>query len=188
MAATGTGKLLNYLHQRSMKLALVGTPVVVPEDGGAAAAESSSQWWQDEARQMNDFTKQMKDKVVFAATVPQDGTRTVDQLAQRAFQELLLWKAAATSDSDDGNSSGSAATTTTTTTIEPDRCLWVSDRDDCLRAAREAGLVTVRVRPRNARRGNVSAHYTVASVPETQEVINEINGVSFNAVLHQHGV
>ena len=166
MAATGTGKLLQYLHQRSMKLALVGKPVVTVTDTPNP----------EEAQQMKDFLQQMKDKVVFACVIPQVGTLTVDQLAQRAIQEVLR-----PSSSDHSNSD------TPTPDISPDRCLWVSDRDDYLRAAREAGLVTVRIRPPNARRGQVSAHYTVETVPETQQVINEINGISFSTVL-QHRV
>ena len=130
---------------------------------------------------MNDFLQQMKDKVVFAVVVPQDGTLTVDRLAERAIQEVLLLKASSSADT----TTTASATTSPTETLAPDRCVWVSDRDDCLRAAREAGLMTVRIRPPNARRGQVSAHYTVESVPDTQQVINEINGISFKTVLRQ---
>jgi len=160
MAATGTGKLLNYLHQRSMKLALVATPV----------KEATKVPAQAESQRMDDFLKQMKGKVAFASVIKQDGTLTVDLLAKKVVEKLLS--------ADDSKAAAA---------IAPDRCLWVSDRDDCLRAAKEVGLMTVRVRPKNARRGNVSSHYTVETIPETQEVINEINGISFNTVL-QHGV
>eukprot|EP00543_Licmophora_paradoxa_P015016 CAMPEP_0202470720 /NCGR_PEP_ID=MMETSP1360-20130828/82384_1 /ASSEMBLY_ACC=CAM_ASM_000848 /TAXON_ID=515479 /ORGANISM="Licmophora paradoxa, Strain CCMP2313" /LENGTH=126 /DNA_ID=CAMNT_0049096513 /DNA_START=123 /DNA_END=503 /DNA_ORIENTATION=- len=61
--------------------------------------------------------------------------------------------------------------------------LVVSDRDDYLRSAKEAGMVTCRVRPHpNAPRGNISAHYNVTNLADVQDVVNEINGISFNAV------
>jgi hypothetical protein len=60
--------------------------------------------------------------------------------------------------------------------------LVVSDRDDYLRAAKEAGMYTCRVRPKNARRGNVSTSHTVESISEVEDVVNEISGISYNAV------
>ena len=177
MAATGTGQLLQYLHQRSMKLVLVGTPVAAGTDKNVPNGE--------ETQQMNDFLQQMKGKVVFTAVIPQDGTMTVDRLAQRAIQEVLMLKPSSSNGTTTAPPPAAAATAAKPETLSPDRCLWVSDRDDCLRAAREAGLVTVRIRPPNARRGHVSAHYTVETVPETQQVINEINGISFKTVLQQ---
>ena len=178
MAATGTGQLLQYLHQRSMKLVLVGTPV-------AAGTDNNNTPNSEETQQMNDFLQQMKGKVVFTAVIPQDGTMTVDRLAQRAIQEVLMLKPSSSNGTTTAPPPAAAATAAKPETLSPDRCLWVSDRDDCLRAAREAGLVTVRIRPPNARRGHVSAHYTVETVPETQQVINEINGISFKTVLQQ---
>jgi hypothetical protein len=153
MAATGTGQLLGYLHQRSMKLGLAATPVATKQK------EQNS----EEAQRMDDFQKQLRDKVKFDAVLKQDGSYTANKLVQETLAKLLV---------DDSGTT-------------PDRCLWVSDRDDCLRAAKEAGLLTARIRPKNARRGNVSAHYTVESVPEVQTIINEINGISFNTVLQQ---
>ena len=175
MAGTGTGKLLNYLHQRSMKLGLVGTPVIQQQQNNHSNKE------EEEGRRMDDFLKQMKYKVEFAAVIRQDGTLTGEKLVQKAVNEMLQ----SSSNNDNNDSSNKENAVQTLSTIAPDRCLWVSDRDDCLRAAKAAGLVTVRVRPANAPRGNVSAHYTVESVPETQTVINEINGISFSTVLQQ---
>lgn len=67
----------------------------------------------------------------------------------------------------------------------PDATLLVSDREDYLRAAKDAGLVTCRVRPPNAPRGNVSTHYTIPSVTDVEDVLNEANGISFNAVVNR---
>ena len=61
----------------------------------------------------------------------------------------------------------------------------VSDRDDYIRHAKDVGMVTCRVRPPNARRGNITSHYTIENIPETTDVVNEINGISFNAVLNR---
>lgn len=67
--------------------------------------------------------------------------------------------------------------------MDPLTCLVVSDRDDYLRTAKDAGMTTCRVRAHaNAPRGNTTAHYTVTSMAEVQDVVNEINGISFKAV------
>jgi beta-phosphoglucomutase-like phosphatase (HAD superfamily) len=115
---------------------------------------------------MDDFATQLRDKVKFDTVIP--GSFTAPKLIEETLAKLLVV---------------GSDTTASPTILTPDRCLWVSDRDDCLRAAKDAGLLTARVVRPNARRGNVSAHYTVQSVPEVQAVINEINGISFNTVL-----
>jgi hypothetical protein len=71
----------------------------------------------------------------------------------------------------------------TTVDIPPLQYAVVSDRDDYLRAARELGMFTIRVRPKNQRRGDVTASYSVEDVSGVEEVINEINGISFNSAL-----
>jgi hypothetical protein len=116
-----------------------------------------------EAASMHDMAQQMKDKVQFDILLPQDGNFTAAKFVQ---QVLTLFRKQ-------------------DATLSPNRVVWVSDRDDCLRWAKEAGITTVRVLPKNARRGNITAHYTITSVPEAQTIINEINGISFNNVLQQ---
>jgi hypothetical protein len=69
--------------------------------------------------------------------------------------------------------------------MDPHRVLLVSDRDDYLRAGKELGMLVCRLQPKNARRGNVTTHYTSQSVEDVQEVVNEINGISFNTVLNR---
>jgi hypothetical protein len=63
--------------------------------------------------------------------------------------------------------------------ISPHLVLLVSDRDDYISAARDLGMITCRHRLLNARRGNVTAHYNIETVPELQNVVNEINGISY---------
>ena len=69
--------------------------------------------------------------------------------------------------------------------LHPNLCMIVSDKDEYLKEAKDLGMITCRLRPKNARRGNVTAHYNSPSVPDVQEVVNEISGISFNAVLNR---
>ena len=69
--------------------------------------------------------------------------------------------------------------------IDPNRVLLVSDRDPYLRAARDMGMNICKLQVKNARRGNITPHYTVETVGEVQEIVNEINGISFNTVLNR---
>jgi hypothetical protein len=65
---------------------------------------------------------------------------------------------------------------------EPHRCMLVSDQQAYLRAAKDAGMVLCQIRPPQGRHGNVSPHYSVPTVPDVLEVINEINGISYKAL------
>jgi len=66
---------------------------------------------------------------------------------------------------------------------DPNATLVVSDRDDYLKLAKETGMTTCRIRKSpNAPRGNTTAHYNVANLADVQDVINEVNGISFVAV------
>ena len=116
---------------------------------------------EQEQDHMQDLATQLKD-VVIDVTVPslmeKDGAAIVTSLKKNVLQEFGM---------------------------DPGSVLLVSDRDDYLRAAKEVGMMTCRLQPKNARRGNITAHYTSPSVEEVQEVVNEINGISFNAVLNR---
>jgi hypothetical protein len=119
-----------------------------------------------EAQSMDELVQQLQSKLSFHAVLHQDGTLTADRLfAPQSDPPAVGWWA-------DSNTS-------------PDRCLCVSDRDIILKGAKEAGMLTLRIRPPNARRGNVSTNYTVETVTETQTIVNEINGISFRTVLRQ---
>jgi hypothetical protein len=69
--------------------------------------------------------------------------------------------------------------------VDPNKVLLVSKRDPYLRVARDMGMSICRLQPKNARRGNITAHYTVQSLEELQDIVNEINGISFNTVLNR---
>ena len=69
--------------------------------------------------------------------------------------------------------------------VHVNKIMVVSDKDDYLKAAKDLGMITCRLRPKNARRGNVTAHYNASSVPEVQDVVNDVTGISFNAVLNR---
>ncbi len=61
----------------------------------------------------------------------------------------------------------------------------VSDREDYLGAARNLGMFTCRIRSLNAPRGNVSTSYTVEDIQSVKDVVNELNGISYNTVFNQ---
>jgi hypothetical protein len=164
MAQTGTGALLQYLSQRSLKLGLLPRP-----SSTAGLADDNVNTIKQQGERMQNFQKQLPDVT---------------------FDVMML-----DDQQDDAGSGGSSSNTTldaqtiVTKTLQqlhplqPELVLLVSDRDDYLKAAKEAGMVACRLRVPNARRGNVSAHYMVSSIPEVQEVVNEINGISYKAVL-----
>lgn len=66
--------------------------------------------------------------------------------------------------------------------IDALQLLVVSDRDDYLRCARDMGMFTCRLRALNAPRGNITTDYTIQELAEVQEVVNDINGISYHAV------
>ena len=68
---------------------------------------------------------------------------------------------------------------------EPISTIVVSDRDDYLGSAKELGVFTCRVRKKNAPRGNITTNYTVEMVKEVEDVVNELNGISYNTVFNQ---
>lgn len=69
--------------------------------------------------------------------------------------------------------------------IEPNKVLLVSQRESYLRVGGDMGMNICRIRPKNGRRGSITAHYTVETIGEIQDVVNEINGISFNTVLNR---
>jgi hypothetical protein len=153
MARTGTGRLLQYLTQRSIRIALVPSKPDVK-----TASEGSD---------MAALQRQLHD-VVFDALVPPDpeSRATADAILSHAFRLL-------------GREGGGGAQPQ-----DPSRALLVSSREDYLREAKERGWMTCRVRPKNAPRGTVSTNYMVESVPDVRQVVDEINGISYSAVLN----
>jgi hypothetical protein len=116
---------------------------------------------QQEQDWMHDFQTQLKDVVIDVAAPSlqsSDAASLTKVLKESVLNELSM---------------------------DPGLVLVVSDRDDYLKAAKDLGMLTCRLQPKNSRRVNVTAHYTSPSVEEVQEIVNEINGISFNAVLNR---
>jgi hypothetical protein len=158
LASTGVGQLLSFLTQRSMQIILLPVPST-PEK---PQTESDRQRNEDE---MTSLTKQLP-QVQFDLCIP-DGRRRGDDPStanENAAHDVLEY-------------------VTTEIDIPPLQYAVVSDRDDYLRSARERGMFTIRVRPKNTRRGDVTASYSVEDVGAVEEIINEINGISFNSAL-----
>lgn len=157
LATTHAGQLLSFLTQRSMQIILLP----VPSTANNPQTDEDRQRNQDE---MTSLTKQLP-HVQFDLCIS-DGRRRGDLSAssETAANDILEY-------------------VTKEIDIPPIQCAIVSDRDDYLRSARERGMFTIRVRPKNTRRGDVTANYSVEDVGAVEEVINEINGVSFNSAL-----
>jgi len=66
--------------------------------------------------------------------------------------------------------------------VDPMATLVVSDQDSYLRSARDMGCFTCRIRKKNAPRGNVTTNYNAEDMSGVQDVVNELNGISFNTV------
>jgi hypothetical protein len=157
LATTGVGQLLSFLTGRSMQIILLPVPSTRDKPIGDEDVERNKE-------EMTLLTKQLP-HVQFDVCL-YDGRRKgpPQQCNENAAQDILRQ-------------------IITTVDIPPLQYAVVSDRDDYLRAARELGMFTIRVRPKNQRRGDVTASYSVEDVSGVEEVINEINGISFNSAL-----
>ena len=116
---------------------------------------------QEQTDQMKQMGRQLNDVVIDNIVDCTEGSISIQQALQRKVMGEL-----------DDN-------------IHPNQVLIVSDSDLYLKEGRDLGMMTCRIRPLNAPRGNVTTHYTATGIPEIQEVINEINGISFNSVLNR---
>jgi len=157
LATTGVGQLLSFLTNRSMQIVLLPVPSTPTKPQTDTDLELNS-------TEMNNLKKQLP-HVQFDLCI-YDGRRRGEpsQANENAAHDILEY---VTSEID----------------IPPLQYAVVSDRDDYLRDARERGMFTIRVRPKNTRRGDVTASYSVEDVSGVEEVINEINGISFNSAL-----
>ena len=148
LASTGTGNLLVYLTNRSVKIALLPLPSSTDEEAVQAAGE-----------RMDDLQTQLS-QVYFSLLVKDAHLSPAEILANISAQ----------------------------IDVPSSDTIVVSDRDDYLREAKARGFYTCRIRPMNAPRGNVTTSYTVADVKAVEEVINELNGISFNTVFSGVGI
>jgi hypothetical protein len=158
LATTGVGKLLSYVNGRSMQIALLP----LPSTPSLPQSEEDVKQTLDE---MTNLTNQLP-KVNFDVLIP-DGRRRghvgTEEQNENTAQDVL-------------------ANVLTKMDVEPIQFVVVSDRDDYLGAARDLGMFTCRVKPKNKRRG-LTTNYNVDDIGSVLEVINDINGVSFNSAL-----
>ncbi|KAL7451804.1 hypothetical protein ACHAXS_000257, partial [Conticribra weissflogii] len=159
MATTGAGKLLSFISGRSMQI------VLLPEPSTPSRPQSDEDV-KVTLQDMESLKKQLP-HVHFDLLIP-DGRRRGEVGSEEANKDTaqdILDNVLSKMD------------------VPPLQFVVVSDRDDYLGAARETGMFTCRVRPKNSRRGNITASYNVPDVASVEGVINEINGISFNSAL-----
>lgn len=150
LAKTGTGTLLTFLNQRSMKILLLPSPTL-----------TDTREKEEEGERMNNFTKQLPG-IKFDLLVK--GLEDNNQPIVKSTDAIL------------GHALAS-------TVVPPGSTLVVSDRDDYLLAAKSRGMFTCRVRRKNTPRGNVTTSYSVTDIGDIEDIVNEVNGISFNTVL-----
>jgi len=187
LASTGAGSLLSFLMSRSMKIILL--PIPKTNMVSTMAPNNSSKNWEnyieEEAQRMMDLTKQLPN-IQFDQLMEQGDTA-----------ESVLKKVATNLQSPNKNHPISTTTNTKedhddsidpnyfmdhSIEILPKHCLVVSDRDDYLKMGKEGGMFTCRIRKENARRGNITAAYNCLEIGHVEDIVNEINGISFNSV------
>jgi len=160
LATTGVGKLLSFLTSRSMQIALLPLPSTPSHPQSGEDVKRTQQ-------EMETLTRQLP-SVQFDLLVP-DGRRRGDEKTGRSTdntpEDVLKNVLSKMQD------------------VPPLQFVVVSDRDDYLKAARDSGMYTCRIRPKSKRRGEFTTDYDVEDVGSVLDVINDINGVSFNAAL-----
>lgn len=158
LASLEASQLLTLLTHRSIRI------VLLPALSTAATTKSNDE---ENIPRMEDLKAQLKnviiDKIVPKFENEGNNKATSEDVIEAAFQKEIL------RDLD----------------LDPSKVLVVSDRDPYLRVAREMGMMLCRLQAKNARRGSITAHYTVPGLGDVQEVLNEINGISFNTVLNR---
>lgn len=153
IAGTDTGKLLNYLSSRSMKIALI------PPRRKSNNDDDDDITYQ----RMKDLTQQLPN-VNFHVLLKSLPSSSSENMLDKALSKL--------NDKEE------------TILINPLNILVVSDKDDILSAAKDKGMFSCRVRMnKSSPRGNVSANYNKDNVADIQDVLDDINGISFNTVL-----
>jgi len=159
LALDGTGTLLQYVSSRNMKIILLPKP-----------NNNNNNKEEEELKRMKTFTKQLP-KISFDLLLTNNNTNNKDNTATDTILTKLTNELSSLNNNTDNTDTN-------------DAIIIISDRDDYLRSANEMGMTTCRVRPTlNAPRGNITAHYQVTDIADVQDVINEINGISFNSVL-----
>ena len=156
LATTGAGTLLTFLDKRCLSIALLPPPRLVSQEEKDSTTKS-----------MQELTRQLpyvKFDVLLPSVTEMDQQCETDQGLKQA-PEILIQRLLQEHHE------------TPSTKI-----LVISDQDAYLRQARDCGMLTCRIRPTNAPRGNVTTSYTVESMSEVQNAVNDLIGISYNTV------
>ena len=151
--------LLTYLTNRTIRIALL--PTITKNSQKEDNNNNNEQ--KQESSMMQNFAAQLKNVIIDSIISPNDKNNNENEI-KNTLKEGILNKF---------------------DNMDPGKVLLVSDRDEYLRVARDMGMVICRLQQKNARRGNITPHYTVSTVGEVQDVVNEINGISFNTVINR---
>ena len=180
MATTGAGTLLSFLMSRSMKIILLPIP--------QTNILSTQQQFihpniEGEGQRMKDLTQQLPN-IHFHHLIPngEDANVILDNLYTHITSIQPSFSTTSTTTENKEGKNNHYMTDDATSQVLPKHCLIVSDRDDYLKMAKEKNMFTCRIRPENARRGNITAAYNVLEMAHVENIINEINGISFNSV------
>jgi hypothetical protein len=153
LALTGTGALLTYLNSRSMKIILMPQP-------GFSDSDVATERARVEQDRMISFAKQLPNIKFDLMIKGLSGNVSSSSPSESIILDKIISELS----------------------VPQISTLVVSDRDDYLRSARDKGMFTCRVRQKNQPRGNVTTNYNVEDLSEVEEVLNEVNGISFNTV------
>jgi hypothetical protein len=156
LAATGAGTLLTFLDKRCISIALLPPPRFVSQEEKESMIQS-----------MQELTQQLpnvKFDVLLHSVTGMDLDETEQEGPGQAPNILIKRLIQQSYD---------------TPSVQ---ILVISDQDAYLRQARDSGMLTCRVRPKNAPRGNVTTSYTVESISDVQNAVNDLIGISFNTV------
>lgn len=157
LAATGAGTLLTFLDKRCISIALLPPPRFVSQEEKESTIKS-----------MQELTQQLPNvnfDVLLHSVTKMDLDETTEQQGPGQAPNILIKRLMQQSYN--------------TSSVQ---ILVISDQDAYLRQARDSGMLTCRVRPKNAPRGNVTTSYTVESISGVQNAVNDLIGISYNTV------
>lgn len=180
LATTGAGTLLTFLDKRCLSIALLPPPTFVSQEEKDSTIKS-----------MQELTQQLpnvKFDVLLSCVTGMDSSQDNDDTSSTIKQGTPASAGAAIGSGSGDRGRGEATKILIHRLLQEKhdipttKILVVSDQDAYLRQARDCGMLTCRVRPKNAPRGNVTTSYTVERISEVQNAVNDLIGISFNTV------
>ena len=156
MVANGVAALCHYLASRGMKMGIITSPKELEEEKVRA--------------DMMRFTKQLE--TFEFHHIGNNPYAMNDNLSVQNKEEIILKSAFDSFLSEDPNF----------TSVEPKHILVCTSSDSIIKSSRDAGYFTCRIRAPNAIRGEITANYVVETLEQVEDIVNEINGISFTSV------